>query len=166
MRAVYFMFLLAISATALSVAKAPPATIAPEVVTIAGESFMLDVAADDDACAVGLKGRPGIEVSGGMIFLYRLPAIRSFWMAECKVDIDVLFLDSTGRIVAKHEMKAEAPREAGESVASYESRLKRYSSNRPMQFAIELRAGSIDRLKLKVGQKIALETDRLVKLAK
>jgi uncharacterized membrane protein (UPF0127 family) len=37
-----------------------------------------------------------------------------------------------------------------------ESQLEPYSSGWPAQFAIELRAGSIDRLQLKIGQKIEL----------
>jgi hypothetical protein len=48
-------------------------------------------------------------------------------------------------------MRVEPPRQPGEGEAQYLSRLRRYASNAPARFAVELRAGSLSQLGLSVG---------------
>jgi uncharacterized membrane protein (UPF0127 family) len=136
-----------------------------EQIEIAGERFKLEVSADDQSREKGLSGRNEIAADGGMVFIFPDTAMRSFWMPECVIDIDIVFLDENGLIVSAYEMKAERPQRRFESRAEYEARLKRYSSRKPAQFAIELKAGSIKRLKLKPGQKLDIEIQRLKSLA-
>lgn len=69
-------------------------------------------------------------------------------MRDCPIDIDIIFLDPSGRITAMHHMPAEPPRdpetepETGvPSTDKYEQRLKRYPSRYPAQFVIELAGG-------------------------
>jgi uncharacterized membrane protein (UPF0127 family) len=143
-------------------AKEPPR----EKVVIAGEVFTLEIAADFRARARGLQERAEIDDHGGMLFVYRDARRRSFWMKNCLVDIDLVFLGSKGRIVGVHKMKAEPPRGADETEAAYEWRLKSYRSRRPAQFVVELKAGSIERLKLQRGQTIELDYSRLRKMAR
>jgi uncharacterized membrane protein (UPF0127 family) len=145
-------------------AKAPPP--AREEVVIAGEVFKLEIAADARSRARGLMERTEIDEHGGMLFIYRDVRRRSFWMKNCLVDIDLLYLGSKGRIVACHKMKKEPPRREDETEAAYEWRLKSYRSRRPAQFVIELEAGTIDRLKLERGQTIELDYSRLRKMAR
>ena len=52
-----------------------------------------------------------------------------------------------------------------ETILEYQSRLKRYSSVFPAQFAIELRAGTIERLGIGVDGKVELDAARLKALA-
>jgi uncharacterized membrane protein (UPF0127 family) len=144
-------------------AQTQPAT---EEITIAGETFKLELAADAPSRARGLMGRKSIDDHGGMLFIYPASGILSFWMANCVIDIDLIFLDSHGRIVSMEKMKAEPPRQSGETQAAYESRLKRYVSRRPAHLAIELKAGSIEQLKLKTGQVIEADWKRLRALAR
>jgi uncharacterized membrane protein (UPF0127 family) len=88
-------------------------------------------------------------------------------MRDCPIDIDIIYLDSGGRILAMHEMKAEAPRGPSEGVPgstdnmAYEQRLKRYPSKFPAQFAIELRGGTIKTLDIKEGDQLSLNVKRL-----
>jgi len=152
----------------------PPATApstqpasAPKVerITIAGEEFRLEVSADDASRTKGLMDRTEIARDEGMLFIHTEPAVQGYWMKNCLTDMDILFLNDEGRITAAHAMKIEPPRQDRESEFEYETRLKRYSSNRAARFAIELQKGSIERLKLKVGMKIDAEWARLKKLA-
>jgi uncharacterized membrane protein (UPF0127 family) len=145
-------------------AKPPPP--AREEVVIAGEVFKLLLAADPVARARGLMDRAQIDEHGGMLFVHRDVRRRTYWMKNCLVDIDLLYLDSKGRIVQRYKMKKEPPRGADETEWAYEWRLKRYTSRRPAQFVIELKAGSIDRLKLERGQIIELDCARLRKMAR
>ncbi|MCI0363103.1 MAG: DUF192 domain-containing protein [Phycisphaerales bacterium] len=148
----------------------PPATApakpAVEKIDIAGEVFKLELAIDEAAREKGLMGREKIDDDGGMLFVYPKPGVLTFWMANCKVDIDVVFLDAEGTIVTIRKMKVEPAQRSDESKSDYQNRLKLYSSRRPAQFAIELKPGTPERLKLKAGQKIAMDVARLKKLAK
>ena len=96
-----------------------------------------------------------------MLFIFPDSDMRSFWMANCLIDIDLIFLDTRGTITALHEMKIEDPQEAGESELAYNTRLKNYKSGFPARFAIELPAGSITRLQLRINQKLPLELGEL-----
>ena len=137
-----------------------------EKVVIAKQEFKLELAADSFSRAKGLMDRVKLEKDKGMLFVYPRAGIRSFWMMNCLIDIDLIYLDPKGRIVAFHEMKKEAPQGENETNAQYSRRLKRYPSRGSAQYGIELQKGSIKKLKLKVGQKIELNFKRLTKLAR
>ncbi len=130
-------------------------------VSIGGEAWTLELALDDESIRKGLMYRESIPKDGGMLFIFPDSDIRSFWMANCIIDIDLIFLDSRGTITALHEMKTEDPQDAGESELAYNARLKNYTSGFPARFAIELPEGSIKRLQLRVNQKIPLEVEEL-----
>ena len=63
----------------------------------------------------GLGGRTHIDPHGGMLFVFPFRTPTAFVMRDCPVPIDVAFLDSSGRVIAVHEMTPEPPRRAGES---------------------------------------------------
>jgi len=101
-----------------------------------------------------------------MIFIFTNSQIRSFWMADCLVDMDVMFLDPRGRVTALHTMTVEPPIRAQEPRSTYERRLPRYTSSYPAQFAIEFRAGTLQRLGLEVNSKVPLDLTRLKAVAR
>lgn len=139
---------------ALAVAAPAPASAQPLAtrrVFLSRVAYDLEVASDPASRARGLSGRDAIDPRGGMLFIFPDDAPRVFWMKDCKVDIDIAFLDRSGRVVAAHRMRAEVPRQPGEGEAQYLSRLRGYPSNAPARFAVELRAGSLSQLGLSVG---------------
>ncbi len=120
-------------------------------VEIGGVRFFLEVAADPRTQVRGLGGREVIAPEGGMIFVYPNPRPLTFVMRDCAVPIDIAFLDREGRIISVHTMEPEAPRGPGESPAQYESRLRRYPSPLPAQFAIETAGGRLAALGVRSG---------------
>ena len=144
----------------------PPGDPRTESVHIAGERFDLEPATDALSRRRGLMGRTQIPAQGGMLFVFTQPRTQSFWMGYCLVDMDLIFLDPQGRVTAAHRMKVEPPRRSDESEPAYKARLPGYSSVLPAQFAIELRAGTIDRLGLEVESKVELDLPRLKALAR
>lgn len=128
---------------------------------IEGVPHQLTLALTPQQKSRGLGGVEGIPVNGGMLFVY--PSERQLWyfMRDCLVDIDVIFVDGAGKVVATHEMSVEAPREIGESEDAYAARLRQYPSRKPAKFAIELAAGSIGRLDIHVGDEVELPLDQL-----
>ena len=132
-----------------------------ETIEIQGERFTLEIALDDVSRIRGLQGRTTIPSDGGMLFVFPDAQARSFWMADCLVDIDLIFLDPRGRVTATHQMKVETPQGEDESRLAYQARLRGYFSVYPAQFAIELAAGSINRLDVRFEQRIELDLRRL-----
>jgi uncharacterized membrane protein (UPF0127 family) len=139
-----------------------------ERITIGNETFNMEVAADFESREQGLMHRSEVPADGGMIFIFPDSALRSFWMAYCLVDIDIVYLDAQGRVTAMHRMKAQPPKREEESDIAYHARMRwpPYPSKYPAQFALEFRSGTLDRLDLKVEDKIPLDLPRLKAMAR
>ena len=123
-------------------------------VFLGGVAYELELAADPETRERGLMGRTEIPARGGMIFAFPDDAPRAFWMKNCLTDIDIAFLDRRGVVVATHRMRAEPLRRPDETEPAYEARLRHYASRAPARFAVELRAGSLERLGLDPGDSV------------
>jgi uncharacterized protein len=147
---------------------AAPSKPRTEKVVIGGETFELELAADPESREKGLMHRTHIPDRGGMLFVFPDNQVRTqvFWMGHCLVDMDIIFLDRRGGVTATHRMKAQPPQRPDETDDQYRARIPHYSSGYPAQFAIELQAGSLDRLNVRVNDRIALDLERLKRLAR
>lgn len=135
---------------------------------LGGQWFTLETALDEDKQARGLGGRESIPDDGGMIFVFKDDKERHFWMLDCLVDIDIIYVDRTGFIVSTYTMKAQPLRQPGEADRTYRDRIRavaEYPSNGMARYVIELRAGRIKELGLKRGDKLDLDLKRLKELA-
>jgi uncharacterized membrane protein (UPF0127 family) len=139
---------------------------ARERVVMGGETFWLEPALDDATRVRGLGGRESIPADEGMLFVFTRPMQLSFVMRDCLTDIDIAFLDPVGRVVAVHEMKAEAPKRPEESAQDYEMRLKQYPSRYASQIVVEVAPGTLARLQVKPGDLVELDAEGLKKRAK
>ncbi len=128
-------------------------------VTIGQRAFTLELALDEASRTTGLMHRESIDEDGGMLFVFPDMQRRAFWMKHCLTDIDAIFLDGRGNVVAVHAMKAPDP-------ATPEAQLPRYPSGRAAQFVIELRGGEADKVGVKVGDRIALPLESLKRRAR
>lgn len=134
-------------------------------IEIKGERYLLEMALDEPTRRRGLSGRASIAPGKGMIFAHPRQEVLGYWMWECLVDMDMIYLDRDGLVTATHRMKQEPPRRPNESELAYQRRLPRYSSMRPAMFAIELPAGSLDRLDLRVGERIEFDHEGVRRLS-
>ncbi len=134
-----------------------------EQVILKGRPFNLELALTSGQREKGLMGRDTIAADEGMLFVYPdeepYPAKLNFWMKDCLIPIDLIFIDREGIITAVHEMKPPQPGTADEDLVVY-------SSKRPAQFAIEIKGGLAAELGLLVGDTIKLDRDNLVKKAR
>jgi uncharacterized membrane protein (UPF0127 family) len=64
-----------------------------------GHEFTLEVAASELARQRGYMGREKVGPREGMIFVFDDDARHSFWMKDCKVALDMVWLDVHGRVV-------------------------------------------------------------------
>ncbi|MEX0875885.1 MAG: DUF192 domain-containing protein [Phycisphaerales bacterium] len=127
-------------------------------VEISGRTFMLEIVADDESRTLGLGGRESLDPDKGMLFSFPDARLRRFVMRDCLIDIDIIYLDAAGRIVAMHAMEVEEPQGPGESQYDYEMRLKKYPSRYNAQYVIELLGGTLETLDLEEGETIELDT--------
>lgn len=137
-----------------------------ESVMIAGETFALELAADDATRARGLMFRTEIAPHGGMLFAFPYASVQEFWMGNCWTDMDIVFVDPLGRVTATHSMTAVEPQQPGESDEEYAQRVPRYSSRLPAQFVLELAVGTAERLGIGVLDTLDLDVKRLARIAR
>ncbi len=130
---------------------------------IKGERFTLETALTEPERQLGLGGRAEIPADGGMVFAF--PAsqkkVQQFYMAGCLVDIDIAYVDDTGRVVRMYTMPKEPPRREDESEWDYYDRLPRYSSGVPVRYAVEVKAGTLRRLGVVEGDRIEMDWEWL-----
>lgn len=152
-------------------------------VTIAGETFDLELALDDESRFRGLSGRTEIARNGGMLFVFPDVSVRvqGFVMRDCPIPIDIIYVGRDGRVVSMFAMTPEAPRSDDERElsppfsgaprwawvnAKYEARLQQYNSRYPAQYVIELAGGRLKDLKVQEGDLIEFDRESLKKRAK
>jgi uncharacterized membrane protein (UPF0127 family) len=137
-------------------------------VKLGGEWFTLETAIDEETQKLGLGGRTEIADDGGMIFINNDDQKREFWMKDCLVNMDIIYVERGGFIDSIFTMKAVEPQQPNETLAQYELRLKKtasYPSRGKCRYIIELREGRANELGLERGQKLELDLKWLKRLA-
>lgn len=92
--------------------------------------------------AKGLKFRDSLEQFAGMLFIFNFEAVRGFTMEDTLIPLDIVFIDSTKRVVGI--AKSTVPNTPGP-----------YSTNTPFLYALELNAGFTDNFDVKVGDRVS-----------
>lgn len=77
---------------------APPPRQAVAVLP-SGAEFSLEVAADDTSRARGYMFRDRVGPKEGMLFVFEREDRYPFWMKNCKVPLDIIWLDASFRVV-------------------------------------------------------------------
>lgn len=85
----------------------------------------------------GLKDRDEVPDGTGMLFVFEEEAVRSFWMKDTYVALDIAYINADLRIVSIRQME---PLDQNT-----------YSSERPAMFALEVRQGWFAEHGIEVG---------------
>jgi uncharacterized membrane protein (UPF0127 family) len=105
------------------------------------QKFTVEVAADEAQRGQGLMFRRRIAADAGMLFLYPHEQVVTLWMKDTMVPLDMLFIGADGRIRNIQE------RAVPQSPAII-------PSDGPVKAALELNAGTVDRLGIKPGDRV------------
>ncbi|RZV41617.1 MAG: DUF192 domain-containing protein [Acidimicrobiia bacterium] len=105
------------------------------VVELDGSPLTVAVADTNDERSRGLMGVEALSPLDGMLFVFENSTIRSFWMKDTLIPLDIAFFDEDGFLVSQTTM-AVCP----------EDDCPRYSSEAPARYALEAPAGSLSGL--------------------
>ena len=62
-------------------------------------SIDIEIADDDNKREIGMMGRPSMEDQQGMLFVFEQEQMASFWMKNCILPLDMIFVNKLGEIV-------------------------------------------------------------------
>jgi len=112
-----------------------------------GTSLTLELALTQEEITQGLMFRPSLPEDRGMLFVFAVERVPSFWMKNTLIPLDLLFLDGGGAIV---EIVADAQPCAAEPCPQY-------IPARAVWAVLEVNAGTAERHGLAVGDRIEFQ---------
>lgn len=111
---------------------------------IGSEKFTVEIADTLEKQMLGLMFRKSIPDDFGMLFVHDDEDIRSMWMKNTLIRLDLIFLDKNRQVV---DMFINVPPCKADPCDSYISR-------KPAQYVLELRGNRASELGLKMGDVI------------
>lgn len=111
--------------------------------------FVAEIAETADQQVKGLMFRRSIPRNYGMLFVYTEEEIRSFWMKNTWIRLDLVFLNRNRQVV---DITANVPPCTADPCPSYESKV-------PAQYVLEIRGDLSRELKLKIGDTLFFAID-------
>lgn len=134
----------------------PTATVAPvQFATTrlqigADRTIDVEVASTAAQSERGLGYRDALAPDAGMIFDLHNTRSPSFWMKGMRFALDMVWIDADKRVAG---VTAKIPAEPG----ARDDRLKRYSSDTPVRYVLELNAGAAERLGVVEGAQLSFD---------
>jgi len=115
-------------------------------VELKGQRFDVEIADTEPARERGLMFRESMPADHGMLFLFDDNAVRTFWMKNCRMPLDILYFDEKYKLVSVQQ-RVPACRSEPCPV---------YPSEGAAKYVLELNAGVADKLGVKPGDAIKL----------
>lgn len=104
----------------------------------------LEIARTSEEHQTGLMHRDSLEADSGMLFIFETEEVRTFWMKNTFIPLDIIFLDRNFEIV-----------EIAENTEINQT-VKRYSSKRPTLYVVEMNAGWSSRNNIEIGDRLMI----------
>jgi uncharacterized membrane protein (UPF0127 family) len=105
-----------------------------------------EVVSSEEAQARGLSDRRHLADGCGMLFIYKRPEVRQFWMKNTQFPLDLIFVDAHGQIISIERGEANSE--------------KLFGPEMPVQYVIETNAGFARQHQVRTGQRILFQEIR------
>lgn len=105
-------------------------------------SIDIEIADDDNKREVGLMGRPVMDEHQGMLFVFEQEYMASFWMKNCILPLDMIFINKLGEIVTICKNTRPFSEQS-------------YSATAMTLLVLEVNAGFTDKYSIKEGDRIS-----------
>jgi uncharacterized membrane protein (UPF0127 family) len=122
----------------------------PLIVHVGAGTFTVEVADDTAERAAGLSGRDFLAQDSGMWFAYLDSGPRSFWMRGMRFPIDIVWIDSSMKVVG---ITKNAPVPLPDALTND---LPHYTHRGPIMYVLEINAGLAHDWNIEVGTLVAL----------
>jgi uncharacterized protein len=110
--------------------------------TAAGpQKFSIELALTDAQMEQGLMFRRSMAPDAGMLFDFKQPTPVTMWMKNTVIPLDMLFLDTSGKVIDIHER-----------AVPYSTDI--IASAMPSRYVIELNGGTVARLGIRLGDQV------------
>jgi uncharacterized protein len=107
--------------------------------------FTVELADTQEKWVTGLMYRENLGDNFGMLFVSDYDEYHSFWMKNCKIHLDIIFLDANKQVINIHANVPPCQVEPCES----------YPSLQPARYVLELRGNRAKEINLKPGDTIS-----------
>jgi len=118
-------------------------------VVLGGERFTVELAETQEKQMLGLMFRDQMPDDHGMLFVFPREGMRSFWMKNTRIPLDIMYFDRQLKLVSA-------------SLDAQPCRVRRcsgYPSVVPAMYVLELNAGTAVKLGIKAGAKLQVYFD-------
>jgi hypothetical protein len=112
----------------------------------AGQKIRAEVEMTPEDMQKGMMFRDSLPHDRGMLFIHQAPGLYPYWMFQCKIPLDIIWMDSSHRVV---EISADTP-----ACKTEASQCPNYGGHQQAQYVLELGGGEARRLGVAVGQTI------------
>jgi uncharacterized protein len=119
----------------------------PRAIFPDGHVFKLEIARTAEEKARGYMFRDNVGRKEGMLFLFPNSDFHSFWMKNCRIPLDIIWLDQELRVV---HVEPKVPPCRADPCPDY-------TPMRKAQYVLEVRAGMSERTGLRIGDPIRIE---------
>ncbi|HEX3437862.1 MAG TPA: DUF192 domain-containing protein [Pseudacidobacterium sp.] len=116
-----------------------------------GSTVHVELAKTEAERAFGLMERSSLPQGRGMLFIHDHPGEYGYWMYNCKIGLDIVWMDADRRIV---ELSPRTPPCKGKA-----SSCPSYGGHATSLYVLELPVGSIKAHNLQVGQTVNFNLD-------
>jgi uncharacterized membrane protein (UPF0127 family) len=118
-------------------------------IQVASSTIYAQVANTENKRSLGLSYTPKIDENAGMLFVFDNQEARNFWMRDMYFDLDIIWLDENKQVVGFFE---RVPKESYNHEHPEKSKI--YHSPDNTKYVLEVNSGTIQRLKINVGEKL------------
>lgn len=136
-----------IDATTLAPSPTPEAK---KTIIVGGKTFFIEIADSPEERQMGLSGRKELEKNSGLLFIFDKQNTRPpFWMKGMEISIDIVWIDNDKVIQLNTDVKPEP-------TDTPDKDLRLYTPNQPIDQVLELSAGTVKEMKIRVGDKVEM----------
>ena len=118
-------------------------------VELKGERFSVELATSSEEQRLGLMFREDLPDDHGMLFIFPVEAMRSFWMKNTRIPLDIFYFDRDLRLVSVAENARPCRTQ----------RCPGYPSAAPAMYVLELNAGKAAELGVQKGDRLELDLE-------
>jgi uncharacterized membrane protein (UPF0127 family) len=109
-------------------------------IRVGGVEVTAEIADNQELRAQGLMNRDSLAANHGMLFVYGTAEVRSFWMRNTRIPLDIAFIDANGVIINIEPMEPQSD--------------ENYFSRGPMMYALEMDQGWFEANEVKPGDRL------------